>query len=327
MKIKKLLGILILVAIFMVSLVGCGKSEMLSLKVNKNEKYKITTTVNQLMMISFADKNNASKIIIPDVQIEEDMTTAYICDIADVDKEGTVTIKVKYDFISTNVTSAGKTVATDTRDENWKNTAEGKAYSEILKDGFTVKVNKDGKVLSVDGVNEMLDKAINSMEATSAEKDSLAALMKQNFGEEAIKDSFNRMTDIYPNEEIKPGLVWKTEQKDNRGMAMAISTNWKIKEVKDGFVTAETDSVITGDTKDNPLDVMGIKMNINIKGNEKGNVKISTNNGLMLNGEFKQKASGTMDMTLQNLGIMPNQNMSVPVTIDSTIKYQTEKVK
>lgn len=326
MKNKKLL-ILALVVMLMVSLMGCGKSQILSLKVNKNEKYRITTTTNLKMVISFADKNNSSKIIIPDVQTSEDITESYICNIADVDKDGNVTIKAKYDYIVSEVTGLGKAVKIDTRDESCKNTDEGKMCSEIIKNEFTVKINKAGKVLSINGVNDMIDKIINSYGLTSTQKESFASLIKQNYGDEAIKESFNRMTDIYPKEEIKTGLTWKTEQKDSQGIPRTISTSWKIKDITDGFVTAETDSNVTCNTDNNSLDIMGMKMKANLKGNSKGTVKISMDNGLMQSGEFNEKASGTMEMTISNLGNEQNGSMLMPVNIESTVKYHTEKIK
>lgn len=328
MKYKKVFGTFFIIIILTFCLAGCSKTSVLRLNVKKGEKYRVTVATDQKITLNTSNQNEVTSVnsVIPNMQINKVLTTAYIYNIEDVDNSGTATVKVSYDFINMKISGGGQTSEVDTRKSEFKNTPDGKAYSEMLKNSFTLKINKDGKVKDITGVNEMIDKSLSSIELNDTDKKTLSTLLKENFGEEAIKGIFNSITDVYPSKEIKEGTSWKTEQKVNYGIPMTVSTNWKIVNIKNEIVNVDTNSNVNADSSDT-LNVMGIKINYNIKGIQKGNVKINQNNGIMQNGDYRQNLSGIVDIIIPKSSTTAEQKVTTPVKIDGTIKYETEKIK
>jgi len=310
---------MLVVIMIVFNLAGCSKSNMLSFNVKKGDKYKITTITNQKITM---------KVMEQDMKMDQQMTMEYLYDITDVDKEGIATVRVKYDYIVMKSSVAGINIEIDTRKESSKSNIESKPYFALIGQGFAFKVDKHGVIKSIEGVDAMLDKVMEGLNTLEpAQKEAFVTMIKQNFGEEALKQALSQLTDIYPKKEVNVGETWKTEQKLTYGIPMVISTDWTLKEIQDGFASVDVKSHINANADGKPIDMMGLKVIYKITGDQTGNLKLNKENGLIQKGEYTQKLAGTTEMTMPAIDGQNQQNLTVPVNAENKIIIESKKEK
>jgi hypothetical protein len=169
-----------------------------------------------------------------------------------------------------------------------------RVFSGIIGKSFIMKVDEEGNVLEVSGFQEMLQGMADSMGANEDMRDKIAASLKDQFNEQTIKDQFAQIFTIFPNKEIKTGDSWEKIFSIGGKMPAKYHTTYTVKEIEGDNVTLATKSRIESDGGD-----------VEVKGNQTGEMIIDSKSGLMINGSFNQeldtKVQG-MSMTISGRG-------------------------
>ncbi|WMJ80721.1 DUF6263 family protein [Clostridium sp. MB40-C1] len=307
MKLKKLVAASC-IATMVFALSGCNKALDLSLNLKKGDKYNIHVVNDQKTSVTAENQEVKSSQV-------TDMN--FSIDVKDVDKDKNTTVDYKYDSIKMSAESNGQKMEYDSK-KNDTNNPLGAIYGGIVGKGFTVKLDKKGQVLDVKGINELLDSLVEKIPASAQEKKTVKEALKENFGDEAIKSMVKQTMSYYPQKSIKTGDTWENKYDIKAVFPMSVSNKWKLLGEKDGALNVDVQSTIAADTKNKPIDFMGLKANMKLNGDCKGTIDISKDNGLIQKGTITQNMNGNME-------ILVPKNVKMPMKITSKITYETTK--
>jgi hypothetical protein len=167
-------------------------------------------------------------------------------------------------------------------------------FSGIVGKSFLMKVDEEGKVIEVGGFREMMQSMADSMGFSEEIREKMMASMKDQFNEQTVKDNFAQIFTVFPNKEIKQGDNWEKSFTTSGRMPAKFLTTYTVKEIEGDHValTAKIRIESTGS-------------NLDLKGDQTGDIIIDSKSGLMVNGDFTQqmqvKMNG-MEMTINGKG-------------------------
>ena len=314
MNLKRFL-ITLYAGIMLFAVIGCDKAfAAVNLNIEKGEKYNTHMSNDQETIVTF---NNQ------EMRIKQKTDMDSSLNILDVDKDKNVTISYTYDSMKITIDTAGNKITYDSKEDNNNNPLSA-MYSSILGKSFTIKLDKEGTVLEVKGLDDIIASTIDNTPGTEQQKQALKNSLKQSFSDEGLKSAFQQTMSNYPMENSKVGDTWENKNELTVIFPMVITSKFKLLSDKDGLLTIYTQSIIHADTQNNAVDIMGIKANVALNGEMNGNLIINKKNPLLQNGTIIQNISGEMEFEPSKE--MP-QRIKLPMKITSRIICETTKSK
>ncbi|ADL51922.1 DUF6263 family protein [Clostridium cellulovorans] len=309
---KKTAYLLIIMMLMISLLSGCKSNSLIQLNVKEGDSYKVTQQIEQNISIKLGQQG---------INMSGNTTIVYIYNIIDVAEDGITTINVKYDSLIEKQNAVGATLDFDSTKDMDNSTPQNLALKSIIGKEFSFKISREGKILNIDGVNEILEAIVSNIkDIDENQKGVLTHFLNQTVGNDAIKDSLNQSMDIYPGKEVKVGDSWTKETVLNAAVPMKINSAMTLKEIKDDLVTIDVNSELSANDIIKSLQTVGINMNYNGTGKETKTLKVSKSNGFLQSGDIIQTLSGTGDVTMQGKGI------SIPMDIESKTNYTSQKL-
>ncbi|MDD3771596.1 MAG: DUF6263 family protein [Weeksellaceae bacterium] len=92
-------------------------------------------------------------------------------------------------------------------------------YKSITGQTFTMIVDNKGKVLSVTGLDKVVNNAVEKLKTdfTPEEQKEIRSLLEMSLSQEAIRTQFEDSLNIFPDKSLKIGEKWEDTQKINEG--------------------------------------------------------------------------------------------------------------
>lgn len=166
-------------------------------------------------------------------------------------------------------------------------------------------MSKNGKILSVNGGDKLIESmlataGIDQPEIVEASK----AEMEKQFGSQALSNSFEQMTYVYPDSPVEIGSEWTNSYHGD----LSVQNNWKLDSVTD-------DSINISGMANTKMSTIDENISMTLLGSQKTTIIADSKTGL-----FKE-----IVITGENSGdtLYSKQNFSVPTVIKSTITYKT----
>jgi hypothetical protein len=177
-----------------------------------------------------------------------------------------------------------------------------KIFNSLLNVPIRIVLERSGKVLSVKGG----DSLVSRMASASGVEDSFTLdLMKESldrdFGTEALSNSYEQMTFIYPGREIRIGDSWENEYEGK----ISSSNHWTLDGLKGGHAT------ISGKAEVN-MDLQEQTASMSLKGNRKTELSADLISGFLVVMKVESHSEGFS--AIQELG-----STTIPTTINTTI--------
>ncbi|HEU4471153.1 MAG TPA: DUF6263 family protein, partial [Flavisolibacter sp.] len=257
---------------------GCSNdSEAKVLKFNlekgKGYRYTMNTKMNQEM--------GGQKMA---TEMKFDYRFEVVNDSADVK-----TVKATYDRLAMNMSLPNGDVNVDT-DQPVADSITGENPAAMMQGmfgamkgkSFTLKVDAEGNILSVEGITEMAEAMVSSMKVDESLKAGMRQMFVAQFNDESMKQNFAPAFNIYPNKPVKVGDSWDKKVTLQMGGSMSFNTTYTVKKIEGDNVT------------------VGSKSSINIQGvtgDQTGEFVIDAKTGLMEDGSVEQKFGSPMNMT------------------------------
>ena len=151
-----------------------------------------------------------------------------------VDDQGAATVKLTYTTVKFKM-AAGPMVMEYDSEKGQGPPAMMAFLGAIVNQGFTFKVNPNGKVSNVTGVDEMFKKMAEKM--PEAQRDQMLAQMKGQLGEKMIEN----MYEYYPDKAIDNGDSWTRTQKLPAPLAANVTTKYTLLDHGGGKATLAVD--------------------------------------------------------------------------------------
>lgn len=174
-----------------------------------------------------------------------------------------------------------KPVDEDTDVESNPMGAMNKVMKGLVNKPFMVKVDEEGNVLEITGVDKIVESMLDSLGIEPERKEMVKASMKEQFSDESMKDNFAELFTVFPNKEVKVGDSWKKTYSKGGKTAATFNTTYTVKEIDGDHVTLKAESKISG------------KEEMEVEGTQTGNIIIDSKTGLMINAEYEQNMSIT----------------------------------
>lgn len=240
-------------------------------------------------------------------------------DVSKPDDKGQQTVKMTYKRVLMESQTMGSTMKYDSADTNASASPLG-ALGAMVGKTITMTLDAEGKVLKVEGVDEMFD-AIAKKEPSAA---GMMDAMKKQFGPEAMKQLISASYEFLPDKPVAKGESWKKEIKMEMPMIgqATINTDNTLKEVKE--VAGKKLAVIefTGNMKSDkgqPVTAPNAQMTVSSMAiDQKGTVQIDVANPMI--GTSDVDMTGKIDMTTT----AGETSMPISIKMDGKVKTSTE---
>ncbi|MEX0315865.1 MAG: DUF6263 family protein [Allomuricauda sp.] len=177
-------------------------------------------------------------------------------------------------------------------------------FSALIGHEMKMQINKQGKILSIEGGDELVEKMINSVPSVDDfTKNIMKKSLEKEFSSDGLARSFEQMTYFYPNEPKNPGDTWQTEFS---GKVNAVN-QWKLEKVEANMMSISGNADVTIKSAEQAL-------TLSLTGHQETLIQASTNDGFII----KMMVSGKNE----GKSIMTQNNMEIPTTLDQTITYE-----
>lgn len=182
---------------------------------------------------------------------------------------------------------------------------QSKIFGSLLNNPVQLVLAKTGDILEVNGGDSLVVK----MTQASGLKDEFSLnMMKRSlqneFGSEALSESYKQMTFIYPKKPIKIGDQWKNEYSGK----LEAKNTWTLEAL------TEDEAIING-TADITMDVIELATSMKLTGTQQIRIITDPASGFIKLMSVEGQSKGTS--TLTQMG-----NQEIPTTIKSKITYK-----
>jgi hypothetical protein len=273
----------------------------------------IAITVTSFISCQSSGKSSAAKVLKfnlekgkgYDYELDWDMTTSVMNNKTDInigalyslnvidDKDHIRTLTSTYRNFRMLMNVMGHTVDIDTDkppvdgdDKSGIPTALlNKVFSGIVGKSFTMKVDEEGNILEISGLDDLVKGMIDSLNIDEDKKANIMASLKDQFNDQEVKNQFSDMLMVFPNKEVKVGDTWTKSFTKSGKMQAKYTTDYTVKQIEGDHVTLDAKTRIESAGQGN------------LSGEQTGTLIIDSRTGLMVNGDFKQ------DITVKTQGV------------------------
>jgi Family of unknown function (DUF6263) len=226
-----------------------------------------------------------------------DMSTYYSMLVTE-DDGALKTIKTTFDRFKMNMGVMGLKIEVDTEkpfvasEETDKDPLAmvNRLFGAIKGQQFLMKVDAEGKVQEVKGVQEMGMRIADSLGFDEARKKEMLQSFSQQFNERSIKEQFERVLYIFPNKEVKVGDSWQKKTNVAGPMGGVYSSTYTVTDIEGDMVTLEEKTKIESDNEQ-----------LKLSGEQTGTLVVDSKTGLVV--------SADMDMNLETTNSGTKVNM------------------
>lgn len=241
-------------------------------------------------------------------------------DVKDVRADGTAVVKVAYHSALLKQKGPMGTIQYDSKNPPETVPAMAQGFAALVGQGFTMELTPEGTVTKVEGVDEMLAHIMKSIKAPDESiRATMEKKMKEQFGDEALKEIMEKMMAIYPDKPVGVGDSWRRKIVISKGFAMTIDNTWTLKSRRDGIAVVEVNSTVKPNANAKPLDMGTLRLQYDIGGKQQGEMKIDEATGWVIQAKMTQNLSGKV--RAQGLGGV-SDDMTWPISIESDISFK-----
>ena len=163
------------------------------------------------------------------------------------------------------------------------------AFVKVVGKMFTMKVDPEGNILSVEGFDEIIKDIIDSAAVNEDMKLQMKVSLQDQFNEQQLKDEFSQALMIFPNKNVVVGDSWQKEYQRGGKIPAQFSTIYTVSASDDNRITLDAKTTISPVSKE-----------MESKGRQTGTLLVDRKTGLVTSAQFKQQIdAGTTDLNLK----------------------------
>ena len=296
---KKIFLLLLTATFLSILFTACNnsKADVVDLKLNliKGQTY------------NYGMKMNMNMAAISDI----DMDFGFKMKVEDVDAQNNYALVCSYDAIRFKMNVMGKDLGYDSKNvgdtthENPQNQMFRKIFGSMVGRSFKMTMSQKGQVLKVEGLKDLVESTVQSMDLPEEQRDKMRQQMSQSFSEGQMKETFSQGFSVFPDKPVKLGDSWKRNvTKSTSGIAMNQEVTYTVKEINANTVVLSLTGDITS-SKDNGATVTKID---DMSGDLKGTMEMDRSSGMI--------HVGNMDMNMKVKAMGQSMNMKMKIAIE-----------
>ena len=293
-------GLLILIA-----LCGSGTAATrLEWKLGKGKTYYQRTVIDQITQTMMGQEQ----------KMEQAIGTGLKLQVLDVDAQGNM--RIQYTFLWMRLKQdnpMGQVDYDSSRQSPVPGGAEG--FAALVGQSYTVKLTPQGKVLDVNGVEQLRQAVLKKLPAGEDPAQTMNPVAMY-IDKAKVQQMVESNMAIYPDKPVNPGDSWSRERTIVMGFTMIIQSKWTLQKGEAGVATIGVAATLRSDPNGPPMDVGGMKLKGDLAGTQEGTIQVAEATGLVTATKGRQQLKGEIKAITT-----PDQPpmMVIPTVIDAQI--------
>ncbi len=306
-----------IVLVLLLSLSGRDKVQY-RLRLEKGRKYYCKNVME--MKIAHILEGNVQ-------ETEQTMGFGYDFDVEDVNTNGDMLVKWTYRLIQFRQKGPTGLMEYDSSKKDSQPHAQAQPVATLLGESFLVKLTPQGRVKEIKGLEPMYANIAKKLPQGPINEKMLNGL-KQQFGQEALKEMMEVGTAIYPNGAVEVGDSWEIKFAISQGFPMVVENKYVLKQREGGKATIEVSGAIKPNPEAKPMELGLLKIGYEITGRQSGQIELEESTGLIIRSTIKQVLAGEMKMGgAGGDSNMPGMNIMMDVESVTTTEMSERKEK
>ncbi len=194
-------------------------------------------------------------------------------------------LKLVYDQFNMNMQIMGQQIKMSSEDADTTNEASA-AFRALKGQSLVLLIDSYGKVVKIEGAQEMLGKVGSSKEQQEA--------MKGVVGEDALKNMIEQSFGFYPRNPVKVGESWATEMSLKQPYTIKGSANYTLVKVEGKKAYIDFTGKLNTDIN-STINTNGTDVSFAIEGAFSGSTEVDMDTGMPLQSSIQQKMKGNIE--------------------------------
>lgn len=305
----RFLGLIVL--IFICTCAGKKMNLRLNLKQGMIHKYRCTTE----QKISQTVQNQ--KLDMDQIVIME-----YTYEVKEVDDAGNAVVEITHDKIGFMQDGPMGKIEYKSWEEQDEKPLITRGFATLIDQNYTIKMTPQGRILEISGTDKIIDDMLKNFDlpADSVMIEQMRENLKNQYGNEAMKEVMEKTFVFYPDKPVGVGNSWSAKFNLTRGFPMTLINAWKLRSIKNGKVHIDLYTKIEPNTKTSLMQIGDMKMSYVLSGEQKGYIIVDTLTGWMIESTTEQSFEGKVNIA----GMFgEEQKMEWPISITGTVTIET----
>jgi hypothetical protein len=197
-----------------------------------------------------------------------------------------------------------------------------RGFAALAGQQFTFVLTRDGKVTEVRGVQEMLDAVVSKLDLPPGPtRDAMAKMMKEQFGETAMKEQMQNLFAFYPAQPVGVGESWTHNVRIRMGFPMVLENTYTLKSRQGGLATIAVETRLSSNPDAKPMELGTVSIGYALTGTQGGESTVDEATGWTTGAKLKQDIAGDMTMTAGG------NAQKVPLVIKSDVTLTSTKAE
>jgi len=174
-------------------------------------------------------------------------------------------------------------------------------YKILVGSELRMRLTPAGKVMELSGFDKVLDRIIEELNIPeSPQRDKTIEGIRGQFGENALRQSIEQMTIIYPDDPVTTGQSWNISYEMNFGLPMRVESVCTLLSREDSIADIDLVSTIGSNPNSEDIDMGMFTLRYDIEGSQKGLINLDEESGLPVKSDIGQKFTGTVSVSGAN---------------------------
>lgn len=304
----------ILRAVAFVLLAGaaCAKAEEkldLRLHLSKGQRHHMSVTLDQTIDQTLGPAHQ---------QTTQKVGVSYTFKVEDVDAQGNASVSVEYDSVSFHARTPSGAVDYDAgKPPNGPLPVPASALAALVGQSYSVTVDPHGNVTQVAGLSKMLNEVLAHLDMPDGVlRAAVERTIRQELSEPNLKQTLRDVFAPFPDGPVAVGQSWTRNASVMLGFPMSRQTTYTLAARENGIATISLAGK-AATAPDAVVDLSGVKMNYDLKGEQTGTLEIVESSGWTRAATVSQTLSGAATLRAPN-----TEPQTVPVTIRTDVKSE-----
>ena len=206
-------------------------------------------------------------------------------------KDSVYHLEVRFQTMYLKVNSNGNEITANTQQIDSTDILS-MLLKELTESPFDISISKYGIVQEVT-MEKVFDNLFSfNPDLPKIEKARMIYMLKQSFGEKAMKGSVEMLTAIYPKKVVKEGDKWKNKIRLETVSGITMENEFVLEELNQDFAIINSQSKTISDDNNSFIKINGELLRFNSNGSMISTFKIDKNTGWIKESEINQNISG-----------------------------------
>ena len=252
--------------------------------------------------------------------IGQEIGFEYTYTVTSVESDGSAWIDVAYTRAIYEVDTPFGTDTYDSADPPAQTPEGAQGFAAIVGSGFLMRIGPDGEVLEIEGLGEMYEQMLGSLDIQDPElRQLLEVTLQEQYSEQSLTDQVGSLLFDFPEGALRVGDTWASTQETNVMLPVVTENIFTLVDFDENTALIEVKSEISTGAQEGGMDFGLFAFDMKLSGSQDGQIRVDLNTGLA-NSVIDQVLSGEMTIVVEG------EEIAVPISILQTIQVESVQI-